>query len=132
MLWPTMTKSSISTGGGDQRLQRPGERAAVGRDMKARIVGERDRREAEIARQRRAVVVVLPRPVQVAHAEPVHEHASFPVASGMVLARASLSSVEGPPVAAKAHGQRQRIAGRGEMVADDAVERGERDLPLPR
>src|SRR5208283_1488982 len=117
---------------GDQRLQPVGEGAAIHRDVQARIVGEVDRREAEIAGERRAMVVVLARPFQVAHAEPVDEHGEF---SGRlrerVGQRASLER-ERPAVAAEPHFERERIGGFGKMVADDPVEHGERDLPPAR
>ena len=63
---------------------------------------------------------------------PCTSTASLPVASGNASASAWLFERERPPVAAKAHGQRQRIAGLGQVVADDAVEHGERDLAAAR
>ena len=117
---------------GDQRLQRLGEGAAVGRDVQAGIVGESDRRVAEVVRERRAVVVVLPRPLQVAHAKPVQQHGELAGRVGERLGERLSFERERPAVAAKAHLERQRIAGLGEMVADDAVESGERDLPPAR
>ena len=56
----------------------------------------------------------------------------MPVASGNALAKRMALEGERPSVPAKAHGERERIAGRGEMVADDAVEGGKRDFPPAR
>ena len=128
-----MTKSSISTGhAAMQRFQRLGEGAAVGRDVQARIVGESDRRIAEVVGERSAVVVVLPRPLQVAHAEPVQQHGELAGRVGEGLGERLSFERQRPAVAAKAQCERQRIAGPGEMVADDAVESGDRDLPAAR
>ena len=78
------------------------------------------------------MVVVLPRPLQVAHAEPVQKHGELARRLGERLGERLAFERQRPSVAAKAHGQRQRIAGVGQVVADDAVERGERDLPPAR
>lgn len=53
---------------GDERLQRPAEGVAVDRDVQPRIVGEIDGRVAEFVRDRRAMVMVLPPALQIAHA----------------------------------------------------------------
>ena len=118
--------------GGDQRLQRLGEGAAVDRDVQAGIVGEIDRRIAEVAGERRAMIVVLARPLQVAHAEPVQEDGELARRLGERLGERLPVRASARALAAKAHGQRQRIAGLGQVVADDAVEHGERDLPPAR
>ena len=89
--------------GGDQRLQRLGEGAAVQRDVQAGIVGERDRRIAEVAGERRAMVVVLARPLQVAHAEPVHEHGELAGRVGKRFGERLPFQRQRLPVAAKAH-----------------------------
>jgi hypothetical protein len=118
--------------GGDERLQRLGEGAAVHRDVEAGIVGEIDGRVAEVMGERRAMVVVLARPLQVAHAKSMHEHGELAGRVGKGLGDRTLVELQGPSLAAKSHRQRQRIAGLGEVVADDAVERGERDRPPAR
>ncbi len=117
---------------GEERLQRVGEGAAVDRDVQARIVGEIDRRIAEFVRERRAVVVILRRPLQVAQAKPVHEHCELARGVRERLGERGPVELERPSAAAKPHRERERIAGRGEVVADDAVEGGERDLPSAR
>ena len=118
--------------GGDQRLQRLGEGAAVDRDVQAGIVGEIDWRIAEVAGERRAVIVVLARPLQVAHAEAVQEDGELARRLGERLGERSPVKRQRAPLAAEAQGQRQRIAGLGQVVADDAVEHGKRDFPPAR
>jgi hypothetical protein len=52
----------------DPVLDQVGERAPVRGNMKATVVVQIDRREAEVAGQRGAVIVPLPIPLQVVHA----------------------------------------------------------------
>ena len=117
---------------GDERFERLGEGAAVDRDVQAGIVGEIDRRIAEIPGERRAVVVVLAHPLQVAHAESVREHGDLAGRFGDRLAERALVEDKRAPGAAKPHGQRQRIGGVSKIIANDAVERGERGFPPAR
>ena len=78
------------------------------------------------------MIVVRSCPLQVAHAKPVHEHGEFTRRIGKRLGERMAVERERPSVAAKPHCQRERIAGLGEMVADDAIEGRERDLALAR
>ena len=78
------------------------------------------------------MIVVRPRPLQVAHAKPVREHGEFARRVGKRLGERMAVERERPAVAAKPHCQRERIAGLGEMVADNAVESRDRDLALAR
>src|SRR5271166_5869449 len=78
------------------------------------------------------MIVVRPCPLQVAHAKPVREHGELPRRVGKRLGERMAVKRERPSVAAKLHRQRERIAGVGEMVSDDAVEGRERDLAPTR
>ena len=62
----------------DQRFQTLRQRPSVGRDVQAGIVGKIDRRDAEIAGKRGAMVVIAPGPLQVAHAKTMDQHNNAP------------------------------------------------------
>ncbi len=78
------------------------------------------------------MIVVRPCPLQVAHAEPVREHGELPRRGGKGLSERMAAERKRSSVAAKLHCQRERIAGLGEMIADDAVEGRERGLAPAR
>ena len=75
------------------------------------------------------MVVVLARPLQVAHAEPVDEHGDLARCVQERLGERMAFECERTSLVAKAHCEGERIAGFSKMVADDAVERGERNFP---
>ena len=64
MLWASRTTRSIGTRPAlEQALHLLRQRAPVGRDVQAAVVVQVERREAEFARQRRAVIVALARSI---------------------------------------------------------------------
>ena len=111
-----------------QSFELVGERAPVLADVEPAVVVQIDRRVAEVARQRRAVIVALALPLQVVHAQAVDQHDQL--AAGARNRRGQRLAFGRQPhaVPAQAHGDRQRVARCRQVVAEDAVERGERRL----
>ena len=58
----------------DKAFQQFGKRAPIGGNMQPRVVVQINRRVAQIARQGRAVIVAVPFPLQVAHAQAMHQY----------------------------------------------------------
>ena len=116
--------------GGDERLELRGEAAPVGRDVQAAVVIEVDRRVAEVARQRRAVVVPEPQPLAIVAARAVEEQEQLAARLREGRAQRLPLELQRVAVAAQLHLDRQRIAGLAQVVAEHAVEHGEDDLPL--
>ena len=114
--------------GRHQRGQLPGQRPAVGRHVQTRVVVQVDGREAEVARQCGAMVVrdavgTGPLPLQVVHAQAMHQQQQ-PSARLRHRAREGHGvEVERLPVAAQRHPDRQRVGGARQVVAQHAVER---------
>ena len=115
MLWPMMLKRSIGYGQArNERFHQRAEFPGIGGHVHARVVVQVDRRVAEIVRERRPVIVTLPCPLQVIHAQPVHEHDHFATrrgnavfsaarvkASGVPFARRRMAMASGLPVATR-------------------------------
>jgi len=93
---------------------------------------QRDDRPAEVVREHRAVVVAAAPPLQVVHAEPVHEHHGPARGIGNSFAQGLAVEIERAAVHAQRHRNRQRVARCFEMVAADAVDRRERGFALRR
>jgi hypothetical protein len=76
------------------------------------------------------MIVTIAFPLEVVHAKSVHEHDD--VAPGVGKRRGQRGAIEdhGRPGDTDVHGDGQRIAGRDQVVAEDAVERGHDDLAL--
>ena len=133
MLCPTSTSSVTGTGQTlHQRFEQLGERAPVGGDVEAAVVVQVDRRVAEVARQRGAVIVPLALPLQVVHAQAVQQHDQL--AAGLRDRRGQRLAFarQGDAVPAQAHGDRQRVVRCRQVVAEHAVQRGEQRLaPRP-
>ena len=115
-----------------QRFEQLGERAPVGRDVEAAVVVQIDRRVPEVARQRGAVIVSLALPLQIVHAQAVHQHDQL--AAGVRDRRGQRLAFarQRVTVPTQVHGDRQRVVRRRQVVAEHAVQRGEQRLaPRP-
>ena len=112
-----------------QRLQQAGELAAVVRDRQAAVVAQVERRVAAFGGERGAVIEAFVFPLLVAHAQPVHQHqqlAGRGQGDSVVESGPRIGRVDGPARVPQRHGDGERIAGFGQVVAVDAVQhRGE-------
>ena len=108
------------------------ELATVRRDVTAGVVAEVDRRQAEVALERHAVVVPLAAPSGVVHAEAVNEEDEPSRRlrdDGGESPRVRLEGLAVPP---QVHRDRERVAARLEVVAQDPVERREERVAAGR
>ena len=115
---------------GDQLLEQRGEGAPVGRDVQAAVVEEIDRRVAEVACERGAMVVPQPEPPPVVQAGAVDEEEQL--AAGLRKVRAERPSLQLQRMAglAQLHLDRERVARVGQVVTEHPVEHGEHRFPL--
>ncbi len=133
MLCPISTSSRQRYRPGiHQRFQHLGKLAAVDGNMTPGVVMQVDGRVSQVTREGGAVIVSLPIPLQIVHAQAMQEHDN-PFAQGWRgLGQRSRLHRQRPPVTAQAHANRQRVPGRFEVVAQHAVQRCEQCLaPRP-
>lgn len=102
------------------------------RHMEAAVVVQVQRREAQCLRQHAAMVVTAACPLAVAHAQAVHQHQQLAPRCGK--ARRQRCAVDGQrhAFAAQRHGDGQRVAAVGQVVAPHAVERSDEGIALGR
>ena len=134
MLWPTSTSCVSGTGHRvDELRQQSGQGLAVVGDVQAGVVPQVQRVRVEVAGQRSPVVVPLPLPVRVAHAQAVHEHDDAGARRGDRRGDAIRRQCERRAAGAQVHRDGEGIAARGEVVAQHAVQRGDEGFaPGPR
>jgi hypothetical protein len=115
---------------GDQLLEQRREGAPVGRDVQTAVVEEIDRRVAEVACERGAMVMPQPEPPPVVQAGAVDEEEQL--AAGLRKVRAERPSLQRQRMAglAKLHLDRERVARGGQVVTEHPVEHGEHRLSL--
>lgn len=89
-------------------------------------------RVVEFARQHRAVVMSGASPLQVVHAQAVHQYGNLATGIGQRPPQRRRRQFETPAVQPERHRNRQRIATRFEMVAPGAVDDCERRFALRR
>ena len=94
--------------------------------MKAGVVVQIDRCVAELASQRRAVVVPAPVPLQVVHAQAVHQQQHLSAGVRDRGGQRACLQRQRDSVPAHAHADRERVLRSREIVAQHAVQRGER------
>ena len=100
--------------------------------MQPGVVAQIHRRIAEVAGQRRAVIVPLAVPVPVVQRQAMHQHGQPTARPGNASREALGFQWQELPVMAQAHRNRQWIARRREVVAQDAVQRRAHRLALAR
>jgi len=127
MLWPMMVNSSTGTGHACRSRS-----ICPANDRQAAVVMQVHRREAEIARERRAVVVAFAPPLSIVHAQPVREQQDFAARIRDRGSQRIALQMERQAIATQLHWDRQRVAARGEMIAEHAVQRGEHSLAFGR
>ena len=106
----------------EKRFEKPVELASAGRDVTPRVVAQVDRRQAEVALERGAVVVPLVVPAGVVHAEAVRQQHEPSRGLREVSGESPRIRRERLTVPPQAHRDRQGIAAFLEVVAKDAVE----------
>jgi hypothetical protein len=102
-----------------------GELAPVGRDVEAAVVVQVDRRIPEVVRERSTVIVPFALPVQVVHAQAMQEYDQLAVGLRDRRGQRRTPNGQRDAVAAQTHMNGQRIAGRCQVVAEHAIERGQ-------
>ena len=116
--------SSTGTGQrGHQLVEQPGELATVLRYMQAGVVVQIDRRESEVGSQRLPMVVAVARPLQVVHAQAMHQHQQACAWPGPEVQGKAAREVQRLTAAAQGHRDREWIGGVDQVVAPHAVER---------
>ena len=115
----------------DQPLEQIGELTAVARNMQPAVVVQVQRRAAEVARERRAVVVAVALPLQIVHAQAVHQHQQVRAGRGPAHRQRGGFDQHRPAFAAQGHRRRQRVGGCHEVIAQHAVERRHDRFALP-
>ncbi len=115
-----------------QRLQPVGQLQPVARDMAAAVVVQVQQRAVAFGRQRRAVVVAVAPPLPGVHAQAVQQQQHARPRLRQRLGQRVGPQREGLAVVAQRHGDGQRVAGGGEVVAEHAVEHRDQRLALGR
>ena len=105
-----------------QRFHELVELAPIHRQVPPGVVVEVQRRVAEIASERCAVVVPVARPLQVVHAQAVHEDDHFVSGLGKRGGQRIARDADGASGDSHGHCDRERVARRGQMVAEHAVQ----------
>ena len=116
--------------GRDERLEERAQFAPVGGDVQAAVVVQPQRRVAEIAREGGSVLMAEPPPLPVVHARAVDQDDELGRRLGEDGPQRGRLERQLVAVVPQSHGDGERIAGRGEVVAEDAVEHGQHRLPL--
>ena len=99
--------------------------AAVGRDTEAAVVVQVDRRVAQLARQRVAMIVARTLPLQVVHAKAVQQHEGSRRRIGQARTHRKTFERQRPAGLPKRHRDGQRVVGGGQVVTQHTVERGD-------
>ena len=115
-----------------QRLDQFGESATVARDMQAAVVVQIHRRESGVDGQRRTVIVPVAPPLQIAHAQPVHQQQNLAGRIGNCFRQGAARQFQRLTIAPKLHRDRQRIGAVGKMIAKHAIQRRKHRFALSR
>ena len=108
-----------------QRFERFGELPPVLRHVQAAVVVQIDGGPAKVARKRGGVVVPGPRPREVAHAQAVYRDDQGGGCAGDLRGQHAAYRVERDTVLPESHVDRKRIRGPRQVIADEAVQRGD-------
>src|SRR5581483_12343337 len=106
-----------------QRLDKFSELAAVGRDVPTAVVVQVERRESKIGGQCGTVIVSVAAPLQITHAQAVHEQQDSSCRGGNRRAQRFASQRERLATAAQGHRNRKRVGCFAKVVAQYAVQR---------
>ena len=131
MLWPSITRRSIGTGqASNSRSISCARMRPLVETLQAAVVVQVDRRVAQLARQRVAMIVARALPLQVVHAKAVQQHEQSRRRSGQARTHREAFEQQRAAGVPKRHRNRQRVVGGGQVVAQHAVERGDDRLAL--
>jgi len=110
--------------GSDEGFERIGECTTVGRNVQPGVVVQIDGRVAEVLRQRGPVVMAVARPLQIVHAEAMHEHEQLRARVRHRGGESRAAGRERLAFTAYAHRDRERVFRRGQVVAEHTVHHG--------
>ncbi len=110
----------------DQFFEQLGEVLPALGNVTSAVVVQVDRREAEIACQRLAVIVAVARPLQVVHAQAVRQHQELAARRCDTGRQPAAREFECLPADAQRCLNRERVVARGQVIAPHTVEHRER------
>ena len=108
------------------------EFAAARGHVPAGVVAQVDRRVAKFARERCTVIVALASPLQIVHAQSVDQHRDLASWIGERGGQRGAVDRDRDPALAQLHWNGQRIAGRHQIVSEDAVDGRQNGLTFLR
>ena len=116
----------------EKNLEQAGKRAPVGGRVKTAVVVEIKRGVAKVSGEGRTVVVPVTVPLQIIHAQAVCQYGQLAAPRRDRCSQRPPLERERSAIAPQAHGYRQRVVARVEVITQHAVQRGQHGLAFGR